>query len=258
MPDLTLIQWLLGGAAAALTGFSKTGIPGTGILVVPVMAAIFGGRESVGALLPMLIFADLFALARYRHHARWDKLWELIPWVLVGFVLGAALLWKLGESDSRRDLLGPIIGGLVLGMLGVHLARARFGDRLTPKSKAGAASTGVLAGLSTMVSNAAGPVMGIYLAAMGMSKKQFMGTFAWYFFIFNTTKLPVYIVLTLLAPDKPIITPSSLVFNLMMTPLIALGALAGYWLLPRISQRLFDDAILTLAGIAALKLLFSR
>lgn len=256
MPDLTIYQWILGALAAALTGFSKTGIPGTGILVVPVMAAIFGGRESVGALLPMLIFADLFALARYRQHAQWDKLWQLIPWVLAGFVIGALLLWKLADYEGSKDLLGPIIGVLVLGMLAVHLARAKLGDRLTPRSRTGAAATGVLAGFSTMVSNAAGPVMGIYLAAMGMSKNQFMGTFAWYFFIFNTTKLPVYIGITLMAPDKPIITASSLAFNAAMAPFIGLGALSGYWLLPRIPQRLFDEAILTLAAIAALKLIF--
>ncbi|RYG47062.1 sulfite exporter TauE/SafE family protein, partial [bacterium] len=44
---------LLGALAALLAGFSKTGVPGSGILIVPMMAAIFGGRLSVGATLPL-------------------------------------------------------------------------------------------------------------------------------------------------------------------------------------------------------------
>ncbi|BCW98807.1 MAG: hypothetical protein KatS3mg024_1634 [Armatimonadota bacterium] len=75
IPSLTPLEWALALASAALVGFSKTGVPGTGILVVPLMAALFGGRQSVGTLLPMLIFADCFAVAWYRRHARWDRLW---------------------------------------------------------------------------------------------------------------------------------------------------------------------------------------
>lgn len=253
--DLTPLQWTLGALAALLVGFSKTGIPGVGILIVPLMAAVFGSRASIGAVLPMLLFADLFAVARYRQHTRWDKLRELIPWVLIGITLGTALLAWLGERSGARDLLGPIIGALVLVMLAVHLARQKWGDRLTPHSLFGAASTGAAAGFSTTVSNAAGPIMGIYLTAMGMEKNQFMGTFAWYFFIFNSVKVPIYAALTFLTPDKPIFTSGTLLFNLSVAPVVALGAMTGSRLLPKLDQKLFDGAILLLAAVAAVKLM---
>lgn len=251
--DLEIWQWVLGAGAAVFVGISKTGIPGTGILIVPLLAYAFGGRPSVGIMLPMLIFADCFAVAWYRRHAQWDKILLLLPWVVVGLVIGTWALWATGASKS--DVLGKIIGSIVLVMLALHLLRGRLGERLTPKSKIGTAGTGVVAGFTTMISNAAGPVMSIYFAAYNMPKKQFVGTSAWYFFILNLTKLPVFILLSLENPENPIITMGSLSFVGCMVPVILIGVFIGKWLLPRISQKAFDATVLTLAGAAAVKLL---
>lgn len=97
--------------------------------------------------------------------------------------------------------------------------------------------------------------MQIYLMAHRLPKEQFMGTIAWYFFIINTGKLPIYFLLTAINPKKPIVTGSSLLFNITLFPAILVGVLIGKWLLPKMSQRTFDTAILVLAGIAALRLL---
>ena len=64
--ELTPEQWMIGILAALMVGITKTGIPGIGILVVPLMAIVFGGRLSVGATLPLLIFGDIFAVLWYR------------------------------------------------------------------------------------------------------------------------------------------------------------------------------------------------
>jgi uncharacterized membrane protein YfcA len=109
-----LWQWAIGAGAAAFIGVSKTGVPGVGILVVPMLAYAFGGRPSVGIMLPMLIFADCFAVAWYRRHAQWDKLIKLLPWVVAGMVLGSTALWIVGEINTSKDILGIIIGILVL------------------------------------------------------------------------------------------------------------------------------------------------
>ena len=252
---LELWQWVLGAGAALFVGISKTGIPGTGILVVPLLAFVFGGRPSVGVMLPMLIFADCFAVAWYKRHAQWDKIIHLLPWVVVGLIIGTWALWITGESKSDVDVLGKIIGGIVLLMLALHLLRGKLGERLTPRSKVGAASTGVMAGFTTMISNAAGPVMAIYFAAHDMPKKEFVGTSAWYFFIVNLSKLPVFIVLSMMNPSKPIITMKSIYFVGTMCPIILIGVFIGKWLLPRFSQKAFDSTVLILAGAAAVKLL---
>jgi len=224
--------------------------------MVPIMASVFGGRLSVGATVPMLVLADCFAVAFYRTHAQWDRLRQLVPWVVGGLLMGTGLLRYLGEGNGKKDILNPVIGVLVLLMLGLSLLRGKLGDRLVPHSKEGTAVTGVVAGFSTMVSNAAGPIMGIYMTATGMPKEQLMGTSAWYFFIFNLSKVPLLLFLTWDNPSKPMITAPTFLFNVEMFPIIVVGALAGKWLLPYIPQKPFNASIQVLAAAAAIKLLF--
>src|SRR4051794_13611290 len=113
---LTSEDWIAAGFSALLIGFSKTGMPGAGIPAVHLMAHVFGGRASVGVVLPMLIFADCFAATWYRRHTRWDKLGALLPWVLMGMIIGGVLLWQLGVHPGVKDALNPLIGALVLIM----------------------------------------------------------------------------------------------------------------------------------------------
>lgn len=255
---LTPEQWLTGLLVALIVGVSKTGLPGIGILITPLMALVFGGRLSVGATLPLLIFGDLFAVFWYRQHARWDHLRGLIPWALTGITLGTGLLWYTGTQGGTVDWLNLVIGAIVLLMLAVSLARQRWGEKLVPPSKVSQASAGTLAGFSTTVSNAAGPIISIYLTGVGLAKNEFMGTQAWYFFIFNLTKLPIYVFLSLALPAKPMVNPGTLLFDLAMLPVIVAGTFAGKWLLPRLRQELFNKVVLILAGAAALKLILDQ
>ena len=252
---LELWQWILGGAAALMIGVSKTGVPGIGILVVPLLATVFGGRPSVGIMLPMLILADCFAVAWYRRHAQWDKLVRLLPWVVAGMAIGAATLWVTGKMDGSKDILGKMIGVLTLVILGLRLASGRLGERFTPRSGIGVASTGVAAGFATTVANAAGSIMNIYMAAQRVSKHQFIGTLAWYFFIINLSKVPIYIAVSYVQPDNPVMTLNSLLFTLSISPGILLGVFSGRWLFPRIPEKGFTLIVLLLAGTAAIKLI---
>ena len=43
IPELSTAQWILGAACALLVGFSKTGVAGIGIVIVPIMAEVFDG-----------------------------------------------------------------------------------------------------------------------------------------------------------------------------------------------------------------------
>ncbi|MCC7117435.1 MAG: sulfite exporter TauE/SafE family protein [Anaerolineales bacterium] len=259
MLNLTVEQWLIGGLAALMLGITKTGIPGAGILVVPLMALIFDGRLSVGATLPLLIFGDLFAVFWYQRHARWERLYELFPWIIGGMVVGMGLLWYTGAQASSVNWLNLIIGILVLMMLLISVARRIWKDSFTPNSRAGLVSAGTLAGFATTVSNSAGPIMSIYLSGMlRLPKQEFMGTSAWYFFIFNLTKLPIYLFLTWILPAQPLITRETLLFDLWMLPLILTGAFLGKYLLPRISEVWFDAVVLILSGAAALKLILDQ
>ena len=255
--QLSEIQWIVAAVSAFLIGFSKTGLPGLGILAVPMMAFAFGGRLSVGATLPLLVLADCFAMAFYRADADWNAIKKLSPWVVFGIVAGTCALIALAELKPTKDLLSPIIGGIVLMMLTLSLLKGKLGDRLVPTSKLGTAFTGTMAGFTTMTSNAAGPVMGIYMASAGFSKKVLLGTSAWTFFIFNIAKLPPLLLVNALYPGRPLITADTLWMNLLVAPALISGALLGKPLAAKIPEKLFTVLIQALAAIAAVRLLFT-
>lgn len=248
-------EWGLGALAAYLIGLAKTGVPGIATPVVPFLAAVFGSRASVGLMVLMLICGDCFAIAWYRRHARWSRLIELLPWVLTGMGLGAATLALIGKLESERDYLGLLIGLLVLTMAALHVLQQRLPTALTPRSRVGLILTGLAAGFATTTANAAGPIMAIYFLAHRLTKEQFLGTAAWYYFILNVSKVPVYMALTALNPENPIITLRSFWLVLSVAPALICGALTGKWILPRIPQKGFDAVVLTLAVGSALYLI---
>ncbi len=245
--DLTPLQWLFGGIAALLVGMTKTGIPGLGILVVLFLAWAFDGWNSIGIMLPMLVFADIFAVLWYKRHANWGILVRLLPWVAAGMIGGAAALRYFGQSAATKAMVNPVIGGLVLLMALLHLLERQFGEKLAPRSTAGAAAAGMAAGFATTVSNAAGPIMTMFMAAQRISKEAFMGTIAWYFFTINLCKVPIYAA-------NGLFTRESLLIDLLAIPAILAGVFWGKWLLPRISQQAFDGVTVTFAIAGAIQL----
>jgi uncharacterized protein len=257
LPTLPAALWLAGIVGAVIVGSSKTGVPGIGILVAVIMPLIFPAREAVGATVPILIFADLFAVRWYAKYTRWDKLTELMPWVVVGMLLGGVVLFGLGESRDARASVNVVIGVLVLLMVAVYALRLRYGNALTPTSKPVMAGIGAAAGLSTTVSNAAGPLMNIYTTSLGLDKNAFMGTTAWYFLIFNTSKIPIYLALDWLNPATPLFTARGLTFAVTMFPFVLLGVFLGRWLLNHVSQRTFNIVTIVGASIGALRLILA-
>jgi uncharacterized membrane protein YfcA len=246
--DFSVWQWVLLGVCGVLAGLSKTGLPGVGILVVPLMALLMPARQSTGVLLPMLIFADLFSAGYYRHHAQWGHLVRLLPAALAGIVAGYLLMRRI---DDRQ--LAPVIGVIVLGMLALK-AKTMFSQGASQDKAIRAGRwfgwlMGFAAGVTTMMANAAGPVMVLYLLAMGMDKQKFVGTAAWFFFVVNWAKVPFSVGLGL-------ITWQSLKLDVLTFPAVALGAVAGIVLLKYIPQKWFNILALLLAAAAAVKLLF--
>lgn len=253
---LPLEFWILGIAAGVIAGASKTGVPGIGILVAVILPTIFPAREAIGATVPILIFADTFAVRWYTKHTRWDKLTELMPWVVAGMLAGALVLFGLGEGSGAKISINLLIGVVVLAMIAVYVLRLRLGNAMVPTSKPVMGAIGVGAGLSTTVSNAAGPLMSIYMTSLGLEKTAFMGTTAWYFFIFNLTKIPMYLLLDWLSPAHRLFTLRGVVFAVLMFPAVIVGVYIGRWLLTRVSQNLFNAITIVGAVAGALRLIW--
>jgi uncharacterized membrane protein YfcA len=247
MPQLNGTGWFVVALCAVLTGASKTGVPGLGILVVPLMAMVLPARNSTGVLLGLLIMGDLFAVVYHRYNARWVHILRVLPATLVGIVAGYFCLRTVTNAQ-----LAPAIGAIVLALLGIHFWRTniRGPDAPVPTQRWFALAMGFTAGATSMMANAAGPVMTIYLLAMQLPKVAFVGTSAWFFFIVNWSKVPF-------SANLSLITPEWVKLDLMMLPAIAAGALMGVLFLKRIPQKFFNAVVQVLAALAALRLLLS-
>lgn len=217
-----------------------------GILVATILMYVFPAKESIGILLPMLVVGDLFAVIFYRRSVVWKYLISLIPWVMIGIVFGYFVL-----NAINSDQLKPLIGVIVLALIILHISRERFGEKFTkalPKSLWFTISMGILAGFTTMIGNAAGGVMAIYLLMKGLPKNEFVGTGAWFFMFVNLIKIPFYISLGL-------ITFESITFNMWLIPTILIGAFIGIKVVPLIPQKVFQTLILGFALIGAVRLI---
>lgn len=263
-------QWIVVAIAAAGIGLSKTGVPGLGIVAVALFAVVLPSRESVGIVLPILLCGDVVAVSAYRRHAVWSHLWLLFPWAALGVIMGYLAMGHINEKQMSH-----LIGGILILLVALQLWRRKAAARvdepgkesadgnpsdseaaeiagsrtLAPTSLPLAITLGVLAGFTTMVANAAGPIMILYLLAMRLPKMEFIGTAAWYFLVLNLFKVPFSYHLGL-------INSSSLPVDFVLGPFAILGALFGRALLPRINQSLFENLALILTVAAALKLLY--
>lgn len=242
-------QWALLVLGAFLVGLAKTGIAGIGILAVAIFALILPTRESVGVVLLILIAADIVAVTAYRRHAVWSHLWRLFPWAAIGVMIGFATMGRINDAQVAK-----LIGGILITMVVFHYWRRWNASQLDPEEVPHgfwfAAVVGILAGFTTMIANAAGPIMILYLLAMRLPKMEFIGTAAWFFLTVNLFKVPFSSYLGLINPS------SFLLIDLRLAPVAVVGALSGRALIPFINQALFENLALIFTLVAGLWLLF--
>ncbi len=250
---LTPEMWALAVLGAVLVGVAKTGVGGLGMLAVAIFSTVLGNsKQASGVVLPLLIVGDVFAVVAYRRHARWGFLWKLFPWTAAGVALGYFAMDRV--SDAQAQVL---IGAIIVGMTILHVWKKRRDARLTapggeePEHGVWFAPTiGVLAGFTTLVANAAGPLMALYLLAMRLPKMDFVGTGAVFFLLLNWFKVPFMV-------DLGLITKASVGFNAILAPAVIVGAVAGKWILKKIEPGVFEQVVLGLSALAGLKLLWS-
>lgn len=244
-------QWMLLVMGAVMVGMAKTGLSGLGTLFIAIFANVLPTKEATGLVLPLLIFGDLVAVAVYRRHAVWSQLWGLFPWAGVGVVAGYLAMDRIDNHQAR-----VLVGGIVLALLVLHVLR-RWRERRAAVAvteprvpRPVVASVGVLAGFTTLIANAAGPLMAVYLLALRLPKLEFIGTSAVYFLLLNLFKVPFMV-------DLGLITGSSLWVNLLLAPAVFTGALIGRWLVQRINQRWFEILTLGFTAVAGLRLVLA-
>ncbi|WP_371574694.1 sulfite exporter TauE/SafE family protein [Streptomyces sp. NBC_01314] len=248
--DLSTAGFAALAFAAVLVGFSKTAVSGANTVSLAIFAAVLPARASTGVLLPILIVGDVLAVLTYRRHAHWPTLWKLFPAVGAGVVLGTLFLVRADDQTVRTS-----IGTILLLMTAVTIWRRRTVDKddepdaiTTRAGRVKARSYGVLGGFTTMVANAGGPVMSMYLLSAGFRKLGFLGTSAFFFLIVNVSKVPFSVGLGL-------IDAHSLLLDATLALFVVPGAFLGKWAVNRINQKVFEQLVIAATIVGGLQLL---
>jgi len=255
--DLTVPVIVGGTIATLLMGLAKTGLPPLGALGAAVIASVLPPVPAAGVALPLLIVGDLVAVSTYGRDVRWSVLRALVPSVTLGILAGfAALRWAPPDAGARA--VGALLLVAGLGDLVRQVAARRAARRPAPAPPDTASvplrdriirtALGATAGLSTMIANAGGPPMSLYLLRAGVSRAGLLGTVALFFLTINVAKLPFSTTLGLVSPE-------SLRVSLVLFPGMVAGLLLGRLVAHRISGPVFSTAVLVATALAGARLL---
>ena len=209
-------------STALLIGMSKTGLQGITLVAIPLMSIAFGAKESTGIMLPLLCAADLIAVVYYRRKASWTYIRRLLPFAVCGFAAAIAVD-RAVPPQHFRYLMGCCLLSVLAFMAWNRLRRRE--SRWAEKPWF-AAACGLMGGFTTMIGNAAGPVMAIFLLSAKAPKLVFIGTNAWFFLCVNYLKLPLQVFVW----DN--ISLNTVLLDACMLPALAAGAFLGIRLVP--------------------------
>jgi uncharacterized membrane protein YfcA len=243
--SLSAINWILIIFCALLIGMSKTGVPGVSMIVVPTLALIFGGKQSTGVLLPILIFADVFAVVYYHRNAQWKYLVQALPWAFAGLLIALFVGNLVNDEQFKRIIAITVFLSIALMIWKDYYFKKEF----IPDKWWFAALMGIVGGFATMIGNVAGPIFAIYLLAMHLDKKSFIGTTAWFFFIINLSKLPLQ------AFVWQNINLSTLAIDILVLPFIALGAWLGVYFVKLIPENAYKWFVIVITILSSFLIL---
>jgi len=234
-------------AIGLLVGITKTAIGGLGLLSAALITQIMPAKESTGVLLILLLTGDLFATQAYKKHVEWKFLKTLIWPVIIGIAAGAFFLSHSTDSSLKRTI-GWVVVLLVALYPATQYWQRHNEDLSTRFPRTLQIFLGSTAGFMSMIANAGGTPMTIYLLLRKNSVLNFLGNTSWFFFILNLTKLPFTFSLGLL-------NQNSIQYLLPAIPMVAIGAILGKRIISRIDQKIFQNITLVSAAAVGLKLI---
>jgi uncharacterized protein len=233
--------------SAFIIGLSKAGLKGIDMLNVTIMTIVFGGKASTGIVLPLLCVADILAVKYYHRHAQWPHVIKLMPWMVIGILVGVFVGKDLNEAIFRKVMASIIVLTVVI-ILVIEFRKTV----IVPGNKMFTAGMGLVSGFTTMLGNLAGAFSNIYFLAMRLPKNDFIGTGAWIFLLINLFKLPFQVFYW------KNITATSLLTDLALVPFLILGFWCGIKLVARIKDDLYRQVVIVLTLIGAIFIFLKR
>ncbi len=224
-----------------LVGLSKGGLGGPVpvALTVPLMTLIIEPQVAVALVLPLLIFADIFAL--YFYWRQWDR--RLIALMLapglIGVAAGALALYVIDATTLKR-----VIGGLTLLALAFKIASDRIAALAYQPRTWHGYFAGWASGFGSTLANVGAPPFTAYLLLQPkMTPRRFIGTTTLFFAAMNLTKVPGFIALDLFDYER-------LLRIVWVFLLIPPAVFAARYLIDRINKRVFE--LMMMIPLAAL------
>lgn len=243
-----------------LLGMAKGGFP-IGNVVLPLLILLWpapdgAARAAVSFMLPVLCLMDAVAMAFYRRHVDWRRVWPPLPGTVIGIAVASFLFVSTERSllaVSERTLricIGAIGALFVLN----HVARRWLRKRLEQAARPGlvkAQTYGLVAGVTSTLAHAAGPIMSMYYLPMRLPKLEYVATTAAFFWILNALKLIPFIVCGRIGSET--LTAAGVVL-----PAIPLGVVAGYGLVRVLKPELYMGLIYALLFATSLTLILKE
>ena len=232
--------WIVICFAVFLIGLTKSGLgAGMGLIVVPICAIALGYTDrgtqaTLGLLLPLLIGGDLLSIWQYRKLFDFKLVKPLLLPAAIGIVVGSAILWLIHDQKNQQlisSLMRLEIGLESIVLVSLAWYRTWRGDehKLLPEPLR-SWLTGTFTGISTTLAHAAGPIVAMYLLPLKPERRAFVGTTAVFFFLANTAKLPTYYLARQF-------DHAEIGFTIRFLPFVVLGALAGFWLVKKLTNQ---------------------
>ena len=239
--------WIIIMLASFFIGLGKAGLKGIDMLSVTLMAFVFGSKASTGIVLPLLCLSDIAAVSYYNRHAKWNHFWKITPWMIVGILIGIYV-----GKDMNEALFRKIMAVIILFTIIIILLMELRKSKTVPTNPLFVASTGLAAGITTMLGNLAGAFSNLYFLAMRLEKNDFIGTAAWIFLIMNLFKIPFQIFLW------KNISIESIKIDALLLPTLAIGFLLGLKLVDKVKEKDYRRLIIILTLIGSLLMLFKK
>lgn len=213
--------------AVLLLGISKSGFgAGFGSLAVPMMALAVSVPDAAAILMPILFVMDVLGMAAFRKDFDYKLLKFLVPFGMLGILIGA-LLFKILNAHT----VAAMVGGFTLLFLAQRLLFPPRPDSAPPPRWVGAILT-TTSGFTSFIAHAGGPPISAYVIPLNLSPIKYTATMAFFFFVVNLSKWIPYGMLGLL-------DVRNMATSLVLLPLAPVGVWIGVRMARRISQVLF-------------------
>ena len=238
--SLDPLFYLVAVVSVFVHGMGKAGFGmGLPILAIPMMSLFVPPLQALSILVIPLLFMDIITIHRFKGLWRLDIVKFIVPFALLGVVVGSIAFQYLTDNSIR----------VILGLIALGFGVNYFYTSQNKESRITSKKLGIfwctLSGFTSFTIHSGGLPISFYLLPMRLDRKVFVATSAICFLSLNLFKLIPYTYLGQ-------INLENLYTSLILLPLAPLGVYFGAFLTNKVTQDFFynlSHLCLILAGI---------